>query len=520
MIMTFWSDITTKYCPPATDTKKVDQQPTPFSPAIVPLAAPVEPTKKKLDATGNVPLIADSGTQKVESGFSIEKYIKSDKEISAQNDGLAKEIPGWYVLRDNEARQEQLIKHLGKFKTDKEQLAEAERLIQKGVTQNDVELMAGTLGKLRDGVQVKSAVAMLDNTNLSGKVKLASDNAVARNTKYTHRNNQLKIELSVMRKCAKETQKIMAQESVHFDEHNQVGAAQIAIDTKDADVVDAYAQVAYETDKKHHAKIAGMLLNTNIEKVQTTVAQTEGKYSKESQIEIYQKLMKSQYQSVLNDAASNIHTLDKSNQLMAAQFTSDTGNVQAINAAQAQQDKYDASVQERIKENLASAEVAAKEKAAASSEAGEAKKSEEKETLAEKAEKVAANKSGNSEEVAKILKEATPEERKVLLAKLSPQARAKAVLSLYGKISTMEYLNALNELSTEEVSSDVAKQIAETMSENGNTKKLSLLDSRLQVACVQSGKFTDVNPQNLSIMARYYLNKQTEGKKDLGWGIV
>lgn len=506
--MTFWSDITTKYCPPATDAKRMNQQPTTFAPVTVPLAAAVEPTKKKLDATGNVPLVADANAQKVTSGFSIENYIKSDKDIAAQNDGLSKEIPGWYVLRDNEARQEQLNRHLAKFKTDKEQLAEAERLIQKGVTQNDAELMAGTLGKLRQGVQAKSADAMLDNTNLSRRVKLASDNAVARNVRYTHRDNQLKIESSVIKKCAKETKMIMVRESVHFDEHNQVGAAQIAIDTKDTDVIDAYARVAYETDKKHHAKIAGMLLDTNIEKVQATVAKTEGKYSKESQLEIYQKLMKSQYQSVLNEAAGNIYTLDKDNQVTAINYTVATQNEEAIKMAQAQQDKYDASVQAKIKENLANAESAAKEKESETSE-----KIKKEATLAEKAEKISSSQSASREEVTKILKEATPQERKALLASLSPNARAKAVLSLYGKIPTMDYLNALNELGTEEINDEISEQIAETMSDKGNTKKLSLLDSRLQVACIQSGKFKDVNPQNLSIIARYYLNKQTEGEK-------
>lgn len=457
---------------------------------------------------------------------------------SQKEDGLAKELPGWYVLKDDAARQQQLNSYLSQFKTADEQIAEVKRLIGKAKTQTDMVLLNGTLGSLQKDAQLPSVGALLDNNNLSRKDKTASDNETAKNLRYLHEDNQIKAEKMVMQKTEKETKIIMAQEVPNFAVKNQVAGTEVIVATKDEDITDTLAQVAYKTDKSVQTEVAKTLFNSGFEKIQTTIAQTEGKYDKENQIELYKTLMTSQYQNVLEEAAKNIYTFDKNNQLTAVNITKETQNEGAINAAASQITKYDEQYRTQIKDSLSSsgydsvkqtiAQAEADAKAAEAKVQAQKESQEEaqeeaegqaeaeaqkqtiqdnqRETVVEKVKTIINSKESNKDSLIKdAIKGASEAEKIALISSLSPNELFGILDFILQDSPSLEVLSKVMTVldgTDDKRKNEFVQKVNKTYASRIMGNQIGLLSPTLQNAFVeeklQKGEFADLSLQKVN----------------------
>jgi len=256
-----------------------------------------------------------------EYDFSAKDFIKTGKDA----DGLALDIPGWSVLKSDaseKTKQELLNSHLTNFKNEKAQLAEIERLIKKGVTQKDFNLLAGTHKALKDGNVV---IAMKDIINVDGnkEKKTMAGVAVANDVK------DMKTEY-------------------------QYPVSQDIVATKNKIVIEAGSKDVSKLDKTVQEKTHALYFDTQDKDVQRNLTEQYGQYDKSCEVSIHQKTMTSQYQEILNLGSSNIYKFSAENQQPAVQITIDTKNEAAINAAAAKVNYYDQSTQSSIKTMLAS----------------------------------------------------------------------------------------------------------------------------------------------------------------------
>lgn len=332
----------------------------------VPLAAK-QPVKTQVPLTpeGNVPIkhlvnrnsYVTSFEKSIDNSYDYLLLNKEkEHEEDAKVDGLCKEIPGYCVLKDNKARSESLVNNrFNKFKNKEEQLADFQRLNSKIKTTSDIDILAGTIPDLQKENQTGASDDMLGNKRLKSGLRTYSDNSVVRNTWRCHPDNQLVIQEQALKKASKETKTLLARETPKFAEENQVQATKNIVATGDEDIINAEAEVAHETGKnnsKIQLDVTKTLCESGFEKVQNTIAKNEGKYATENQIPIYTMLATSEHQSVVEEAARYIYTMQKENQLPAINITKEINNEGALRAAASQFNKYAQENQEAIKSSL------------------------------------------------------------------------------------------------------------------------------------------------------------------------
>jgi len=285
---------------------------------------------------------------------SNQKYNSLGYKVSNQEDGLDKEVPGMLIVRpDAKSRQDHLDLSLSKFTTDEEQAAEFKRLAGKSKTKNDVDLLAGTLKTVRNGVVVDASKSIV-NINGSEEFRTYAGTKVANEIPNIYLEKRYDVLKVVFATNNIKVQMAAAPKVVSLPAKDQVKGTQVVVDTKNEDVINELAKVAYKADKEAEAGVWNALFDTGFEKVQTSLAKTEGKFESENQIPFYNKLMTSKYQKVIEEAARNIYTMGKENQVEAFKITANTNNEAAINAASAQYAKYDDSAKAEIKSTILS----------------------------------------------------------------------------------------------------------------------------------------------------------------------
>lgn len=264
---------------------------------------------------------------------------------------MAKALPGYYVLKDDQARAEQLGRNLAKITDNEKQLGEYQRLTSLGVSKSDATILAGALSSLKDGVIVDAARGL---TKIKGSDELRTYAGVQLANQLAKINEEKQLEvMQVALDTRNQTVRMVTALKVpELAVRNQVPATDKVVATNDKNVINSLALVAHNTDRTVQVDVVDRLFKSGFENVQTTIAQNEGKFAKENQISIYQQLMTSEHQSVLETAAGNIYTMHKDNQLSAVNITKDTKNEAAINAAAAQIAKYDAEAQKEIEKSL------------------------------------------------------------------------------------------------------------------------------------------------------------------------
>lgn len=468
------------------------------------------------------------------SDFSLQSFIKSDAEITNQPDGLSKEISGWYVLKDDQARQNQLNAHLAKFKTADEQLKELQRLISKGITKNDATLLAGTLGQLQQGIQIQAVENMIDNKNFSKEVKQVSDNEVAKNVKNLHKDNQIQAEKLVMQKTNKETKMIMAQEVPNFADENQVEGSKIVVATNDIDIIKSGASVASQCSVANQTQIVKTYQEIENKEVNKLLIDQYGDYAKENQLDIHKIMSSSKLSETVEYAASNIWLFDKDNQAQAVRITTDTGNEAAINAASAQYAKYDKSAQEEIKtiinntdcdsakETLADIEAEKQAKTEAEAKAAETSKTnDEKTTVTEKVKEIIDSKSTNKDAlIQKTLKNATEGEKIALIASLPPNELVN-VLDII--LQDNPSLNVLSKAMTaldridDKRKNEFVEKINKTYLSKIMGTQIGLFSSNVQETYVKenvkNGNAQSINKNLLSLSAKEKYNNLINGQR-------
>lgn len=282
---------------------------------------------------------------------------KEETEIAQQRDGLAEEVPGWYVLKDDEQKQIKLKELLGKYRTPEGQMYEVQKLMKLAKTENDVKFFADSLSVMQRKNQTSVATEMLKNNNLVGSVKKASDNAIARQVKNLAPENQIPVENVVMTETSKETKMIMAGEVQNFAEENQVPGSQIIAKSGDVDVINEGASHVSEFASKNQTPAVSTYANADVSPdgkviIGKTLINQNGKYAKENELDIHKIMSSLEISEIVEYAASNIWRFDKDNQAQAVKITIETGNEKAIDASAAQFDKYDKNVQADIKSEI------------------------------------------------------------------------------------------------------------------------------------------------------------------------
>lgn len=491
------------------------------NPVTVPMTGAktgMENTTQALTQDGNVPLVGNktdiqtgdvlvkTGTER--TGEHTEHKHHMDK--SEVDKFMARYYTGWDKFSD-EKKLAYTRRYFKQFRGDRQE-AEFNKLYKKGVSEENIEMFGSTLKDLHKAAQVGAANTMLDT---DGTLRNKAGEIVAKNVQFLHSDNRLIVMGDVMNKSGKEVRISMARELPHLGKQNEVGGAKIIAATKDEDVINAGAEVAYLTDKKNQTQIASTLFDTGFEKVQKTIASTEGKFDKSNQVDIYKKLMTSEHQSVLNEAATNIYTLYKDNQVMATKLTVATNNEEAINCAASNAYKCDSKVQSEVVSTLEkSGYDSVKETlTAAEKESAEASQSAQSQTVSEKIKTITTSNSISKEaEVRDLLKNASNTEKLALL-KSSTLPSSMLYLLLEGNPS-MELLSKITDMIgkvDDKTQKTLVKGMNKSYSANIINSRMSLFDSRTQSALVKeaslNGNLNSIDQDKLSGNAKDLFKK-------------
>ncbi len=500
-------------------------------------------TPGQLSPEGNVPIVGTSADNQT-IGISIEKTTDNNNNISTveygpfteeevkvanQRDGLTGEIPGYFILKDDEARQETLNNNLKKIENPDEALKEFERLNSKTRTTNDANFLGGAFGSLPKEIQIPAADDMLDNKRLSGRVRIESNNAVARNLHNLHEDNQLEAERRVLKKTGQETKKIAVKEISKFADKNQVEGHKIVIETNDKDLIKFGSTLLSELASTELGKDENGRTITNQTKavevyqnsglkdeaqkeINKNIIDQYGSFTKNSQLKIHDTISASKFSETVEYAASNIYKFHADNQKAAFEITVKTDNEAAINAAAAQWAKYDDSAKteikyiientnyESVKETLAKAEIEATEQKSNEYEANysnssSAVRSEESpkttnEKIAQIQELIKNN--SNTNEIEKEIKNLSKVELIALLNQTQNVDIVKAILNNNPSLDILAKIDPelLKELGYKKMtnqicflSADAQKYIVEKSAEEGN---LSLINRAFLLTSVKS----------------------------------
>ena len=216
--------------------------------------------------------------------FSLKSYVKSDANVPGKESGFTKEIPGWYVLKDNTARQDQLNAHLSKFKTDKEQLKEVQRLVSKGITKTDVTLLAGTLEKLRKNIIVGSAKSIV-NINGSEELKTFAGVAVANEIPKINPTKRYGVLQVALNTNNKEVRMAAASNVVSLPKEDQIKGIKSIAATGDQAVINSLAGISYKTNKNIQSIIQSIIQKPNYVETKQILPKMEEKIKSESKFE-------------------------------------------------------------------------------------------------------------------------------------------------------------------------------------------------------------------------------------------
>lgn len=492
--------------------------------STVPMVAAAKDQEKlqpKLTQDGNVPLVQNTATNKVEdkTGLAVEQTNQpvsgSNKEKTETDKFFARYYKGWDHF-SAEKKQAYAKKYLTQFNESK-QGSEFKRLYKNGVSVENIELLGSTLGSLKKGTQVGAANTMLDT---EGTLKNKAGEVVAKNVKFLHTDNQLIVMGDVINKSGKEVRISMAREIPNLTVKNQVKATKLIAATKDEDVVNAAAEVSYKTDKKCQVEVAKTLFDTGFEKVQKTIAHNEGKFDKHNQIAIYKTLLTSEHQSVLNEAARNIYTLYKENQVLATKLTVATNNEEAINAAASTAYKCDSKYQEEIKSTLASSGYDSVKETLATSEAESVKETSGATQSTSVSDKIKEITSSNStmkeDEIKDLLKNASNSEKLAMIQTLPPEM----LYLLLENNPSMDVLSKITDVLgqvDDKTQKGLIKQMNNSYSSALLNSRVSLFDVTAQKTFIQeaasNGDLRSINKEKLSGAAKEIYTELLKGQK-------
>lgn len=231
-----------------------------------------------------------------------------------QKSGVITEIPGWCVLKDDEARQNSLNTYLSNIDTKEGQMAEVERLLSKVCSDKDVSFLTGTLKALKEDAQVDAARSMATKSFGSKKLENGLQVGVAESIPEMAADNQVPTIQIVAETGNEKAIKVAATFLYVLDKEDQVSGAQIC---SSAEVSDA--------------------ANNEINKI--IIDQNEN-CAIENQVDIYQVVLLNGSQEVKEYAASSTYKFDKTVQLDAAKVTVETGNEGIIKAGASVVSKY------------------------------------------------------------------------------------------------------------------------------------------------------------------------------------
>lgn len=324
-----------------------------------------------------------------------------------------------YETATDEQKEKFVEKYLKSLTTPEKQAKEFERLRRAGVKANEIKVLSRTIKILNAKNQ-----------------KEAAESVCNRGTEELNKAGRI----------------VVAQDYFLYDKSVQNEVAKILVNTKDAEVVNLAAAVAYKTDVSQQVDVTKTLFNSGFEQVQNTIALNEGKYDRVNQISIYETLMTSKFQSVLNTSASNIYTLYKDNQLAATKMTTATGNEEAINYAASNAYLCDKSVQSEIKSTLEESgydsvkETLANSPQEPETAATEAEKQEafEKASIEEKLEMASSVKGGSEESCIKdIVKNASNSEK---LALITPNTSYSVLSAIIDSNPSLEVISKIKSI--------------------------------------------------------------------------
>lgn len=154
------------------------------------------------------------------------------------------------------------------------------------------------------------------------------------------------------------TESTIAVDYTDYDKENVVEAAKETENFSEQNQIIA-ADNASRADVSLHKELVDVYMGRDIEPLQLALSNHIGEFGvgkdgliteegKEIQFECFKAISSSDYQSVKENSASNIYTMDKDNQAAGVNYIVSSGNEGAIKAAAAKYDKYDDSVKNDV----------------------------------------------------------------------------------------------------------------------------------------------------------------------------
>lgn len=313
-----------------------------------------------------------------------------------------------------------------------------------------------------------------------------------------------------------------------LDSENQKLAIIIIKATNNPRVWRAAGSTACEYDGPQNQNFAHeTFFNTNDLETQNNLTENMGKYDKDAQLLILQRTMTSEYQDIINSAASLIHTLHPDNQYNAMQYVIDTGNEEAINYAAQYAHLCHEDVYDRIKNLLYNSGYdsvrytlyCSEEKAKASSSGNISSSSStasvqnfKKAKINEKIKIIKAlSKSNKDSNIKELLRNATNAEKIAIISQL-PESSLPAVLEII--LDSNPSANILSKIATiigNMNNKDQNNMIQSMLSKNSSkpiASKINLLDVSSQRIFIKEmaakGKLTEINQERLSYTLKNY----------------
>lgn len=388
-----------------------------------------------------------------------------------------------YYTKYNKADAEGKVKFIKKYfgsLTAAQQEKEFERLRRKGVSPEEIERLAKSIGALNAKNQLKAEDAVMNKG--SEKLNRAGRKAVAETIQ-------------------------------EYDKTVQEGATKLLVNTKDETAIKIGAGHASECDVKAQTNIVKVYQQIEDKDVNKILIDQYGKFAKENEIPIHTIMSNSKLSETVEYAASNIWKFDKANQKSAVQITIDTGNEAAINAAAAKANYYDKSVQSEIKSTLSDSGYQSVKETLATTEKVEMKPSESATPASSVADKIKEIVSSNSavkeSEIKNILKNASNAEKLALISSLPPGMLYPFINALLEDNPSMAVLSEITKIMGQVDSKNqtsLIKKMNNSYSSSILNSKVSLFDSALQTMLVKEaayqGNLQSINKKDLSSNAK------------------
>jgi len=430
-------------------------------------------------------------------------------------------------------------------KNEKVQIAAAPKIIHLAKEQQESGLNAVTATKNNSVIASLAPVAHQVWGSIQDKVAkavIATNIESAQKIVANHQGDfvtevQLGVVDGLLNSKHSSVRQLSAGNTYKLADDNQEPATMMVIATGDKEIIQAGVNNAHLTAKTKQVNIAKAYFDTNIEQVQKTIAQNEGKFAKENQRSIYDILMTSEHQSVLETAAGKIYTMHKDNQLYAVNKTKETNNEGAINKAAEQITKYDETCKKDIEQSLLALnnqrinETIQTAKAQAVEEADKAEATKVAEREAETA-RVAATRrleaeetgtttvkpeafeeqvqlalsENNLTEIGDLLKNASDVQIEKLIASLSTSQLGPFLRDHMSELPKYIVQNALDKLPSGPEKDLLFKDFTKNLSSSALAQAGLLFDNSMQELVIaessKNGKLSDINKDLLSASAK------------------